>query len=75
MEIQITEAKPKVINLGNVKPYTNCELISTNEAIVYDKYRFDIVQLTSAINVPVSGIHRPRSKSPLPHMSGLQKIL
>ncbi len=71
MEIQITEAKPKVINLGNVKPYTHCELLSTNEAIVFDKYRFDIVQISKAIGVPVTGIHRPRSKSPLAHMSKL----
>jgi hypothetical protein len=55
-----------------------CESIpgDKNEAIVYDKYRFEIVELAKlASDNGGSTTHRSRSKSPLPHMSGLGKIL
>ena len=69
MEIQISEAKPKILNLGNKKPYQRCEALNEHQAIVFDKYRFEIVDLTKASYSNVNGIHRPRSKSPMPQMS------
>ena len=75
MEIQIKEAKPKFLNLANKKPYMRCEPISDQECIVFDKYRFEIVDLSKASYTNIKGIHKPRSKSPAPHMSELQRLL
>ena len=75
MEIQIREAKPKFLNLANKKPYSRCEALNDHECIVFDKYRFEIVDLTKASYTNVKGLHKPRSKSPAPHMSELQRLL
>jgi len=69
MEIQITESKPNFLVLGNAKPYMRCEPLNNKEAIVFDKYRFEIVELNKASSTNIKGLHRPRSKSPAPHMS------
>lgn len=75
MEIQITESKPDFLVLGNTKPYLRCEPLNNKEAIVFDKYRFEIVELHKACRTNVKGLHRARSKSPAAHMSNLQRLL
>lgn len=46
-----------------------------NEAIVYDSYRFEIVNLTLATEANTKAGHVSRSRSPLPNMPALQKLL
>ena len=69
------------MNLQNQKPYTHIQLLPSSahndqtEAIVYDNYRFEIVNLALATFQNSVKTHLPRSKSPLPSMPQLQKLL
>ena len=72
IEVALESHSKQQIALQNVKPYYRCQLLaSQNQAIVYDRYRFDLIDLQAAQDK-----HRARSKSPLnPQQSQIQKLL
>ena len=65
---------PRQLSLQNVKPYYRCELLNSQQALVYDRYRFEVVELRAA-TAEGGEKHRARSKSPLTGMGQIQKLL
>jgi hypothetical protein len=49
IEVALESHSKQQIALQNVKPYYRCQLLaSQNQAIVYDRYRFDLIDLQAA---------------------------